>query len=117
MFNRLEKLISFCSEHDEFYYLIGDIIEEDYISEWLENQSLTWKGTYLALVNIEHMNAPYFMIDGYGHLRDIAPDDIRFMVYEITNNIEYSDDEEYKTELFDELTALFGEDELDKLLD
>ena len=117
MFNQLEKLISFCNDHEEFDYLVNDIMEEDFVEEWLECRATSWKGVYRALCNIDYVNAPYFIVDGYGHLRDVTPDDIRWIVYELTKEIEYLDDEDYKCDLYDELTALLGEEELDRLLD
>ena len=93
MFNVLESLKSFCWENG-FEYLSEDFIEEEYIQEWLDAQELDWQSMAMTLKDVNWFNDPYYLIDGYGHLRNISYNDVKCLFHDLFREIQLDEDQE-----------------------
>ena len=110
MFNVLESLKIFCWENG-FEYLADNFIEEEYIQEWLDAQELEWQSMAMTLQNVTWFNDPYYLIDGYGHLRNVSYDDVKCLFHDLLREIQLDEN----NEAFELLKEML-EDDFDELM-
>ena len=74
----------------EIEEIMSDIVGEEEIGYLIEDRMNIggWQSVTCLLANIEYLNDSYYMLDGYGNLKDITIGYLECLIHDMINELE-----------------------------